>query len=888
MRIVKTILYILIIVLFQFNSIYGESSKHQKIIWSELPELPNAPNESIQPGLAGAFSGVINDILIVAGGANFPNGLPWQGGKKVWHDEVYLLDLNNPIEWIVSEELKLPFPSAYGVSIEHDEGLILIGGCNSENCFSDVILLKPDILSKSVAFEYLPQIPKPLAFMSGAASAENIFIAGGQETTVNAHATNNFFMLDLANIGKPDKFRWKELTSWPGPERVLSVSEIQSNGVTDCFYLFSGRNIQPKTPTRVLTDSYRYKINEQKWEALNHIDISNEARSIMAGSAVRSGANHILAFSGAEGKILLELEFLSVQIEKSEDESETASLSLQKLDILNNHPGFSKDVLAYHTITDTWIKVGNIPDFAPVTTNIIKYNESIIIPSGEIQPGIRTPKILLANVEYTKGFGLLNYVILGVYLAGLLFMGYYFSKREKTTDDFFKAGGRIPWWAAALSIFGTLLSAITFMAIPAKVYASDWSYFTLNASMLIVAPFIAIFILPFYRRLNLTTAYEFLEMRFNLAVRLIGSSVFILFQLGRIGIVLFLPSIALSVVTGLDIYLCITVLGVLSIAYTVLGGIEAVIWTDVIQVVVLMGGAVISLFILLFSVDGGFNTFINSALQDNKLEMFNFDFDFSQSTFWVILIGGIFINFLNYGTDQTVIQRYLTTKDEKAAAKSIWVNALLPLISTILFFSIGTALYVFFKYNPTELNFTVNNTDAIYPWYIITQLPSGIAGILIAAVFSASMSSLDSSMNSVATAFTTDFYRRFNSDVSEHSALKVARIVTVIIGSLGLSFALLMVSWDIKSLWDHFNVVVGLFVGGLGGIFLLGMFTKRTHSIGAILGLVISAISQYYIKEFTNLNFLLYAASGLTVAVLAGYLSSLLIPVKNNKIVELK
>ena len=534
------------------------------------------------------------------------------------------------------------------------------------------------------------------------------------------------------------------------------------------------------------------------------------------------------------------------------------------------------------------MKFGEIPFDPPVTTKVVKYNDFFILPSGEIHPGIRTTNVIKANIEYTRGFGFLNYLILGIYLSGLVFMGFYFSKREKTTNDFFKAGGRIPWWAAALSIFGTLLSAITFMAIPAKVYANDWSYFTLNASMLIVAPFIAVFILPFYRRLNLTTAYEFLEMRFNLLVRLFGSAVFILFQLGRIGIVLFLPSIALSVVTGIDIYLCITVLGVLSIFYTVLGGIEAVIWTDVIQVIVLMGGAVLSLIIILFSVDGGISTFIDTALLNNKLDMFNFDFNLSQPTFWVILIGGIFLNFINYGTDQTVIQRYLTTKDEKAAAKSIWVNAILPVVATVLFFAIGTALYVFFKTHPTELNIAITNTDAIYPWYIVTQLPAGIAGILIAAVFSASMSSLDSSLNSVATAFTTDFFRRFKPESSDHSSLVVARYVTVIIGVLGTTFALLMVSWDIKSLWDHFNVIVGLFVGGLGGIFLLGMFTKNAHGIGALIGLVFSAVTQYLIKEYTDLNFLLYAASGLCTAVITGYLFSVIIPVKNNKFINLK
>ncbi|MCB0731581.1 MAG: sodium/solute symporter [Ignavibacteriae bacterium] len=878
---------VLFILLFFYNviSIYGQNKSHYNVIWSELPQLPPSPNSVIQPGLAGSYIGIYNDILIVAGGANFPENPPWKGGKKIWHDDIYLLDLKNPVKWITSERLKLPFEAAYGVSIEDKNGLIIIGGSNSDSCYSKVFILKPDIRNKNIEIINLPSLPIPLAFMTGARNGNNIFIASGQEDMSNAISTKNFFMLDLSKKTDSSKFKWEKLQSWPGPSRILPVSSIQSNGSNECFYLFSGRSINPNNSSIMLNDSYRYNLISKTWKKLNDIRINDKPLNIMAGTGIESGANHILVFSGDNGEVFQKLENLTNQINSTQDINQKNEFSSEKLSLLNNHQGFSKDILAYHTITDTWIKAGEIKTDAPVTTRVVKNNNSFIIPSGEIKPGIRTPLVLKAEFEYKREFGLLNYMILSVYLSGLVFMGFYFSKREKTTNDFFKAGGRIPWWAAALSIFGTLLSAITFMAIPAKVYATNWSYFVLNASMLIVAPFIAHFILPFYRRLNLTTAYEFLEMRFNLIVRLLGSLVFILFQLGRIGIVLFLPSIALSLVSGINIYVCISVLGILSIFYTVLGGIEAVIWTDVIQVIVLIGGALISLVILI--INGGIENFSKIAKLENKLMMFDFNFSLSHPTFWVILIGGIFINFINYGTDQTVIQRYLTTKDEKSASKSIWINAILPLFSTVLFFAIGTALYVFYKTHPGELNIAITNTDAIFPWYIITQLPAGISGILIAAVFSASMSSLDSSMNSVATAFTTDFYKRFKKNATDHQSLIIARIVTLVIGIFGTTFALLMVSWEIKSLWDQFNLIVGLFVGGLGGIFLLGMFTKKANGIGAIIGLVFSAILQYLLSNYTDLNLLLYAASGFCSAVIIGYLFSLIFPVKNNKAIKL-
>ena len=210
-----------------------------------------------------------------------------------------------------------------------------------------------------------------------------------------------------------------------------------------------------------------------------------------------------------------------------------------------------------------------------------------------------------------------------VYLVILAWMGWYFSKRQKSTNDFFKGGGRVPWWAAGLSIFGTVLSAITFMAIPAKTYSSDWSYFMYNMGIALVAPLIIILFVPYFRKQNVTTAYEFLELRFNLATRLIGSLFFILFQIGRMAIVLLLPSIALSIVTGVNVIICILIMGLVSMIYTSIGGIEAVVWTDVLQVIILLGGAILALVIISLDVTGGLIGIINQGLEQEKFNIFN-------------------------------------------------------------------------------------------------------------------------------------------------------------------------------------------------------------------------------------------------------------------------
>jgi SSS family solute:Na+ symporter len=396
-----------------------------------------------------------------------------------------------------------------------------------------------------------------------------------------------------------------------------------------------------------------------------------------------------------------------------------------------------------------------------------------------------------------------------------------------------------------------------------------------------VAPIVVFMFLPFYRRLNVTTAYEFIEKRFNLPARLLASGLFITFQLARIGIVLYLPSIALSVVTGVDIKICISVMALLSIAYTVMGGIEAVIWTDVIQVFVLLGGALLVLCMIPLSIPGGWNPMVDLAESGDKLRLLDFHFSWNSPTFWILVFGGVGANLYGYACDQAVIQRYLTTKSEKDAARGIWTSALLVIPASLIFFGIGTVLYSFYKTQPGALNPVIQKSDGIFPWYIVTQLPPGVSGLLIAGVFAAAMSSLDSSMNSVATAFTTDFYRRLKPQVSDHKCLNVARIVTVAIGLGGMGLALAMDTWNIESLWDQFNRFIGLFGAGLTGLFLLAVFTKRTSGYGALIGLLCSVGVQYWLRELDCIHGMLFSLTGMVSCFVTGYIASLI--VRNKK-----
>lgn len=435
-----------------------------------------------------------------------------------------------------------------------------------------------------------------------------------------------------------------------------------------------------------------------------------------------------------------------------------------------------------------------------------------------------------------------------------------------------------------MSIYATMLSAITFMAIPAKAYATDWKYFPMAIAILIVAFPVMKYYLPFFRRLKVTTAYEYLEKRFNYTTRFLASALFILFMIARMALVLFLPSLALTTVTGIDIYTCIILMGIITIIYCTMGGVEAVIWGDVIQGFVLLGGTLFAAVFLVTEIDGGAGKLIEVSMDNQKFTMFDLALSWKSATLWVVLLGGLANNLISYSADQTVIQRYLTTKDERSAAKGILMNGMMSVLVLVVFYFIGTALYAYYKTNPGELNFTMQNTDAIFPHFIMSNMPVGLAGLLIAAIFSATMSTVSSNVNSISTAFTSDFYRHFFPGTPDRILLKVARWSGVFFGLTGVVLALLMASLSILSLFDYFNYILGLLASGLGGLFLMGIFFPRIGARSALIGFVLGSASLLVISLTTQISFLLYGFIGIVLTLCFSLLSSLLFP--NSKLIS--
>jgi SSS family transporter len=398
-----------------------------------------------------------------------------------------------------------------------------------------------------------------------------------------------------------------------------------------------------------------------------------------------------------------------------------------------------------------------------------------------------------------------------------------------------------------------------------------------NVMIVAVAPIVTLFYLPYFRKLRLTSVYEYLQIRFNTKVKLLGSLTFVIFQLSRLGVVIYLPAMVLSTVTGINIFACILLTTFVTTAYSVAGGIEAVVWTEVMQVFVLLGGALASFFFITANSDGGFSGFIHEAYNNDKFRVANLGWSISQPVLWVVAIGALLTNLVTYTSDQVVVQRYLTTSTEKEARRSIYTNALMVIPASLIFFGVGTALWYFFRNHPEELN-PNGRTDDVFPWFISQQLPAGLSGLVIAGLFAATMSTISSSMNSIATVITTDFYKQFKKAPTDKQSLRFAKLCTVLLGAAGCLIAIYLVYLENPSIWDQYLKIIGLFGGCLAGMFAAGIFFPRINSNGIMVGFLLSSIGLYFLQRSNQVSFFLYPLFAVLGCVSIGYLFSLIYP----------
>ena len=425
-------------------------------------------------------------------------------------------------------------------------------------------------------------------------------------------------------------------------------------------------------------------------------------------------------------------------------------------------------------------------------------------------------------------FLLADKLILVFYFLAVILFGAYFRKKSSTSSGFMIADGKLPSWAVGLSILGTFVSSITFLAYPGQAYNANWDVFLFSLTLPPAALVATFYFIPLYRTKVKISAYEYLEKRFGPWARIYGSISFMLGSLARIGMILFLVSLVLHQLTGWSYGTIIIITGIGVTCYTMLGGIEAVIWTDVVQVIILFGGAIVSVIILLAGMPEGPGQLFEIAVQKQKFSLGSWQPDLIAPTAWVVLIYGIIENLRNFGVDQNYVQRYQVTQSVKDASRSVWIAAIAYIPVSALFLFIGTALFSFYTANaellPSSLEGSLSG-DKIYPYFIATQFPVGLRGLLIAAIFAAAMSSIDSSLNCVSTLTLLDFYKRhINPNVDEKKSIKLLRVYTVIWGVLGTvtGLAMIQVRTALETGWQ----LAGIAGGGLVGLFLLGLMCR--------------------------------------------------------------
>ncbi|WPP51888.1 sodium:solute symporter [Catalinimonas niigatensis] len=438
---------------------------------------------------------------------------------------------------------------------------------------------------------------------------------------------------------------------------------------------------------------------------------------------------------------------------------------------------------------------------------------------------------------------LTDLIVFLIYITGIVLFGASFYFRSRSSDAFTSGGGNIPSWVVGMSIFATFVSSISFLALPGNAYQTNWNGFVFSLSIPIAVFFAVKYFVPLYRSINSVSAYSYLEKRFGPWARIYASACYLLTQLARMGSILYLLALPMNALFGWDIRIIIIVTGALVMFYSMMGGIQAVVWTDAIQGLVLISGAVACVLVLLFSMPVGPAQTFAIASEYDKFSLGSFSFDFSASTFWVILIYGLFINLQNYGIDQNYVQRYMTTKTEKEAKFSTWMGGILYVPVSLLFFLIGTALFAYYKVHPellpAELS-SIDMADRVFPYFIVNGLPVGVTGLLIAAIFAAGMSTISTSLNSTATIILTDYYQKYADNISEKSSMMVLYVSSLVIGALGIMAALAMT--QVKSALDAWWALSSIFSGGMLGLFLLGVISRKTRSVDAAIGAVVGVL----------------------------------------------
>ncbi|MGH9510872.1 MAG: sodium:solute symporter [Terriglobales bacterium] len=470
------------------------------------------------------------------------------------------------------------------------------------------------------------------------------------------------------------------------------------------------------------------------------------------------------------------------------------------------------------------------------------------------------------------GLNRLDLAIIAIYLAGITLFGLRFRKRQRSMRDYFLADRDIPWWAIALSIVAAETSTLTIISIPGLAYDTNFTFLQVILGYLVGRVVISFVLLPQYFRGELYTAYQLIERRFGRGLRTLTAGLFLITRAAAEGVRVYAVSIVVAIALGTGEVASIALITVLTLIYTFEGGLAAVIWTDVVQTVIYVAGTLVGVFTIIHLVPGGWATIHAVAANAGKLQVFDFTPDFWKPyTFWAGLIGGAFLTTASHGTDQLIVQRLLAARSQRQSVTALLSSGVAVLFQFALFLLVGVMLFVYYHVPSSGFG----TADRIYPTFIVTRMPHGISGLLIAAILAAAMSNLSAALNSLSSSSMMDFYLRNKTEISEPKKMRMSRIST-------LCWALILFGLAILSLHKIGRVVeVGLEIasvayGALLGVFLLGVLTKRANQTGAMMGMLCGFSTELYLWMGTRVPWTWYVAIGTVVTFGIGYISSLM------------
>ncbi len=480
-----------------------------------------------------------------------------------------------------------------------------------------------------------------------------------------------------------------------------------------------------------------------------------------------------------------------------------------------------------------------------------------------------------------QGFTMIDLIILIVYLAAVLFAGLHFAKKDMKGKEYFKGDGTVPWWVTSVSIFATLLSPISFLSLAGNSYAGTWLMWFAQLGMLLAIPVTIRFFLPIYSGLDIDTAYHYLELRFgSKGLRVLGAVMFIIYQVGRMSIIMYLPCMVLGSLTGIGVNFLILIMGVIAIIYSYTGGLKSVLWTDFIQGSVLLIGVTFALVYLLAHIDGGVGAVMDMLTLGGKFlspKQPIFHINILKDSVFILIVGAGFNTMGSYVSSQDIVQRFTTTTDTKKLNKMMLTNGALSIFIATVFYLIGTGLYVFYQQNPLP---PAAAQDQIFASYIAFELPVGVTGLLLAAIYAASQSTLSTGLNSVASSWTLDIQARLSKkELSFEKQTRIGQYVSLAVGIFSIAVAMVLANGGVKSAYEWFNGFMGLVLGILVGMFILGAFTKVANTFGEALAFLAASVVMIGIKYFTPegaVSIWSYSIISIAVSMLVGIPASLI------------